>query len=142
MIGFLWSWLRRASDRALPRHLRDARHGEDLAYRFLRDRGYRIVARNFRQRGGRGELDLIGWDGEQLACIEVKTRKNADFGAPEEFVGREKRRLAVSAAHEYARRAGIEPQLLRYDIVGVTLEPQPRLELYKDAFSERRERAR
>jgi putative endonuclease len=108
----------------------------------LREEGYRVVARNYRSRSGKGEIDLFGWDGDMLACVEVKTRKNADFGRPEEFVGREKRAHLIRAAHNYARRAKIDPVRLRYDVVSVILEPAPQIELYKDVFSERRERER
>ena len=136
MIGFFLDRLRAAADRRLPPHLRDARRGEDLAYRHLRGLGYRVVARNFRARSGRGEIDLLGWDGEQLACVEVKTRKNAVHGRPEEFVDRAKQRMLIGAAQEYVRRAKIDPARLRFDIVSVTLEPEPTVEVYKDAFLE------
>ena len=46
--------IRALADRHLPAHLRHARRGEDLANDYLRRHGYRIVARNFRPRSGRG----------------------------------------------------------------------------------------
>jgi putative endonuclease len=113
-----------------------------MAYRRLQREGYRIVARNYHARNGRGEIDLIGWDGDKLACIEVKTRRNADFGRPEDFVNREKRGHLIHAARDYARRARVDPALLRFDIVAVTLEPELGIDLYKDDFSERSERKR
>ena len=85
MIAALIAKLRSLADRDLPQRLQDGRRGEELAYRHLRREGYRVVARNYRSRSGKGEIDLLGWDGEMLACVEVKTRKNADFGRPEEF---------------------------------------------------------
>ena len=47
-------------------------HGgeKDLAYNYLRRRGYTIVARNYRPRSGKQELDLVAWDKEHLAVIE------------------------------------------------------------------------
>jgi putative endonuclease len=137
MIARLIAKLRSLADRDLPRRLQDGRRGEEIAYRHLQREGYRVVARNYRSRSGKGEIDLLGWDGEMLACVEVKTRKNADFGRPEEFVGGEKRRHLIRAAHNYARRAKVDPARLRYDVVSVILEPEPRIELYKDVFSER-----
>ncbi len=130
--------LRAAADRRFPQHLSDARKGEDLAYDRLRREGYTIVARNYRPRTGRGEIDLLGWDGEFLACIEVKTRKTAAHGRPEEFVDREKRRHLIRTAHEYARRSKTDPACLRFDIVSVTLEPETTVELYRNVFSELR----
>ncbi|MBI1357184.1 MAG: hypothetical protein GC160_22825 [Acidobacteria bacterium] len=139
MIARLLERLRSAADRDLPAHLRDARRGEDLACERLRAEGYQVVARNYRARSGRGEIDAIGWDGEFLACVEVKARKNADFGRPEAFVDRAKRRKIISAAHEYARRAKVDSNRLRYDMVSVVLSEPPVVELFKNAFSEQSE---
>lgn len=137
MLTKLLDRLRGAAGRRLPPHLQDARRGEDLAYHRLTALGCRVVARNYRPRSGRGEIDLLAWDGETLACVEVKTRKTADFGRPEEAVNRDKRRQLVRAAHDYARRANVDPARLRFDIVSIVLEPEVRLEIYKDAFSVR-----
>ena len=136
MIEGLVRKLRAAADRRLPQHLRDARRGEDLAYDKLRREGYRIVARNYRPRAGRGEIDLLGWDGEFLACIEVKTRRSAAHGRPEEFVDSDKRRHLIRTAHDYARRASVDPSAVRFDVVSVTLEPEPKIELYRNVFSD------
>lgn len=142
MIRRLLARLRSAADRNLPEHLRNARRGEDLAFELLRAEGYQVIARNFRARSGRGELDLIGWDGEYLACVEVKARKNADFGRPEAFVDSAKRRRLISAAHEFARRAKTPPYRLRFDVVSVVLSQPPVVELLKNAFSEQSEAER
>lgn len=141
MIAALWTKLRAAADRNLPPHLRDARRGEDLAYRHLKGQGLRVVARNFRTRSGRGEIDLLAWDGRGpeavLVCAEVKARKNADFGAPEVRVDRAKRRRLVSAAYEYARRAGVDPDRLRFDIISILLSDPPQIRHYPAAFTAR-----
>ena len=113
-----------------------------MACERLRAEGYRIVARNYRARSGRGEIDVLGWDGELLACVEVKARKNADFGRPESFVDHDKRRKLISAAHEYARRAKVDSKRLRFDMVGVVLSDPPVVELFKNAFSEQSEAER
>ena len=61
--------------------------GETYAYWYLRRHGYVIIARNFTVRGMKGEIDLVGYDGETLAFVEVKTRtsERTDFGAPEDI---------------------------------------------------------
>ncbi len=142
MIRRLLARLRSVADRDLPKNLQDARRGEDLAFELLRAQGYRVVARNYRARSGRGELDLIGWDGEFLACVEVKARKNADFGRPEAFVDSAKRRRVISAAFEFARRANVHSNRLRFDVVSVVLSDPPQVELLKNAFSEQSEAER
>lgn len=131
----LLAWLRRKADRGLPPHLQQGRRGEDAAYNFLKGRGYRVVARNYRAHNGRGEIDLVAWDGGDLVFIEVKTRKNEDFGAPLEMVGREKRSLLVRTACEYARRARVADDRIRFDIVTVVVDPEERVELWKNVFS-------
>ena len=64
--------------------------GELVAYAFLKRQGYRIVAHRYRSRSG--EIDLIGWDGDILAFIEVKYRRNRLYGGPEEAVDFAKQR--------------------------------------------------
>lgn len=130
----LLSKLSAYADRNRPEHLRNARRGEHLAYDYLKKRGFQIVATNYQARAGRGEVDLFGYDDGYLVCVEVKTRKNADFGRPEEFVTREKRRHLIRTANEYAKRVGWNPVLIRYDIVGVTLEPEVKIDHFRSAF--------
>lgn len=110
------------------------RLGEDLAHRFLRRKGYTVVARNYRPASGAGEIDLVAWDGPALVFVEVKTRASEEFGAPERAVDREKEKRLLRAARSYAHRAGIEMERTRFDIVSVVLERPPRLELIRDAF--------
>src|SRR5579863_8662782 len=52
--------------------------GETYAYWYLRSAGYVFIARNFLPRAGKGEIDLIGYDGETLAFVEVRTRTVRD----------------------------------------------------------------
>src|SRR5581483_2957625 len=83
------------------------RRGEDLAHRFLKREGYTIVARNFRLSTGEAEADIIAWDGDTLAIVEVKARESADYGPPERAIGEEKRRHILRAARAYARKANV-----------------------------------
>src|ERR1700735_1717543 len=54
--------------------LRTGVRGETYAYWFLRRRGYILIARNYTLPGCKGEIDIVGYDGETLAFVEVKTR--------------------------------------------------------------------
>ena len=110
------------------------RRGEDLAHRFLRREGFIIVARNYRPRAGAGEIDLIGWEKDQLAFIEVKTRATDEFGTPDSAVDPEKQAYLVRAARDYARRAGVDWGAMRFDIVGILLTKPPKIDLLRDAF--------
>jgi putative endonuclease len=110
------------------------RIGEDLAHRHLRRRGCTVVARNYRPPSGSGEIDLVAWDGETLAFVEVKTRSGTDYGAPESAVDAQKRGRVLRAARDYARRAGVPWEKTRRDVVSVVLNPKPTVEWLRDAF--------
>jgi putative endonuclease len=117
-------------------HLETGERGETLAYWYLRQAGYTIVARNRRARSGAGEVDLIGWDGPTLSFIEVKTRTSDETGPPELAVSRAKQKRIAKAANDYLRRLKKKPSSYRFDIVSVFWEPREglRLRLIKDAF--------
>jgi len=114
------------------------RRGEDLAHRFLRKEGFTIVARNYRPRAGSGEIDLIAWERGTLAFIEVKTRASDEFGTPDRAVNAEKQRYILRAARDYARRANVGWDSVRFDILSVLLTKPPKIGFIRDAFSPNR----
>jgi putative endonuclease len=119
----------------LPQQLRTGRLGEEDAYFELRKLGYIMVARNFRSPRCRGEIDLIGWDGDVLCFIEVKTRASKDVKPAEAAVDRHKKREIAEVAREYLRKM---PQLCqwRFDIVSVYYDGRtshPQVELFRNA---------
>jgi putative endonuclease len=127
-----------ARDRYRARHSTTeqahGRRGEDLAHRFLRRQGLTIVARNFRQRSGRGELDIVAWDRQTLVFVEVKSRASAEFGSPGRAVGTDKEKDLRRAAGEYLRRSGAASEQARFDLVNIVLAEPPEIEWIKDAF--------
>lgn len=135
MLGFLY----RISDAVRRRYWRGdhGRLGEDLAHTYLRARGCKIVARNYRTRSGAGEVDLVAWHGEALVFVEVKTRQTAEYGEPEQAVDEEKRERIRIAARDYARRAEAPFEMMRFDIVSIVLAPQRRIEWLRDAYAPR-----
>ncbi len=122
-----------------PEHLRVARQGEMEAYFYLRDHGYRIIAKNFRTPHNRGEIDLIAWQLGVLCFVEVKTHARAGLLPPEMAVDAAKQQHIVSVARRYVRRLpGDRSPRCRFDIVSVVLgdDPhKPEIKLYKGAFS-------
>jgi len=132
----------RLAARSLPRpsseaeHLKTGARGETLAYWYLRQAGFTIVARNRRARSGKGELDLVGWDGPVLSFVEVKTRTTMEAGPPELAVSKAKQRRIARAAHEYLQRLRRKPVNYRFDIASVAWNPEEGLQvrLIKDAF--------
>lgn len=142
MLSFFYGLADRARHRARRRRadpdFAAGRRGEDLAHRFLCRQGLTIVARNYRPRAGAGEIDLIAWEKDQLAFIEVKTRATAEFGTPESAVDPEKQLYLVRDARDYARRAGVDGDTVRFDIVSVLLTRPPVIRFFWDAFRPRR----
>jgi putative endonuclease len=120
------------------RHLKVGAQGETLAYWHLRRSGYAIVARNRRPHARSGELDMVGWDGQVLAFIEVKTRSGEQAGRPETALSHEQQRRIVSSAWEYMRRLKRQPAAYRFDIASVLWEPARgyQVRVIKDAFNE------
>ena len=132
MIGLLY----RAADALRRRTLRGdhGRLGEDLAHRYLRSNGCTVVARNYRTPSGSGEIDIVAWHREILVFIEVKTRATADFGEPDRAVDIQKRDHIRRAAQDYLRRAEVELQRARFDIVSLVLAKPIKIDWIKDAF--------
>jgi len=128
----------RGRKRFWPADHASGRRAEDLAHRFLQQRGMIIVARNYRPPSGAGEIDLIGWDGDRLAFVEVKSRASEEFGAPDRAVDEEKQRFLERSARDYARRAGVDWNRVRFDIVSVVFSDPVHVELFADAFQPRR----
>ena len=60
------------------------KYGEDLAARYLQDRGYRILDRNWRCK--LGEIDLVAVHKDRFVFVEVKTRNGIGYGHPFEAV--------------------------------------------------------
>jgi putative endonuclease len=118
-----------------PQHLATGRRGEELAYFYLRQMGYVIVARNYRSRRRPGEIDLVGWDGDVLCFIEVKTRTTRDVKPAEAAVDLQKQRDLRAMAREYLRRVASNPAS-RFDILSIYLldGSESEFTLFKNAF--------
>ena len=96
-----------------------------------------MVARNFRSARRRGEIDLIGWDGEILCFVEVKTRTSHAVAPAEAAVDEAKQNELRAVARDYLRRVPGKPAT-RFDILSIYLEKgarRPEIVLFKNAFS-------
>ena len=91
--------------------------GERAAADFLKERGYHILERNFRGRGG--EIDLIAIDGGVLVFVEVKVRRTLSRGAPIEAVTPAKQARVRRAAQEYLTFSGRIFGRIRFDVISV-----------------------
>ena len=114
--------------------------GEALAARFLKKKGYKIVARS--HRSSLGELDLVAVDlagvrGPTVVFVEVKTRTSNAQGHPEEAVDRRKQRKLTHLAMDYRTRHQLHDYPARFDVVAITWPDtrlKPEVVHYQDAF--------
>lgn len=120
-------------------HLATGIEGEREALFYLRQAGYTVVARRWRSPKLWGDVDLIGWDGERLCFVEVKTRTGRDANEPaESAVDEDKRRMLRRMARAYLHRfpKGLRDEVpVRFDVMSVYLQPSGHeFELYRGAF--------
>lgn len=110
----------------IERRRRAQRHGrwaETLALWWLRLKGYRILARDFRS--GVGEIDILARRGRVIAAVEVKARGDHPSAATA-LLPRQQRRIERAAAYFLARRPEFQGLLLRFDVMLVVPRRLPR----------------
>jgi len=135
--------LRDEENAASPAKKHEARRtgvrGETFAYWYLRRHGYVFVARNYTPRGVKGEIDLVGYDGETLAFVEVRTRTMRDemSALPELSITPGKQHVVVRTAKRFLAERHVAACPCRFDVVAIDNEPgrPPVVRLHKDAFS-------
>ncbi len=93
------------------------RWGEDIAARYLRKKGMKILGRNVRSPVG--ELDIVAQHGRTLVFVEVKTRRGVSHGHPQEAVGATKQRQIMRAAQWYLVERKLDRLQPRFDVVAV-----------------------
>lgn len=93
--------------------------GEDLACKYLQDKGYKIIERNFEAR--QGEIDIIAKDKNELVFIEVKTRSNISYGKPAEAVNEIKQNHLIKTIEYYVYSRHLEDEFIRIDIIEIYL---------------------
>ncbi|MCI8341732.1 MAG: YraN family protein [Firmicutes bacterium] len=94
--------------------------GERLAAKFLEKNGFEILATNYRIRGS--EVDIIAREGEYTVFVEVKLRKNRNYGEPCEAVDIKKQRKIISAANRYIQENNIYDSGIRFDVIEIVCD--------------------
>ena len=119
--------------------LRTGVRGETYAYWYLRRLGYIFIARNYAPSRAKGEIDLIGFDGETLAFVEVRTRLavKGKPALPELSITKEKHAVLVRTAYYFLRERHLKECPLRFDVVAIDNTPgqPPAVRLHKAALS-------
>lgn len=96
-----------------------ARLGENIAAKYLKDKGYKIIDRNFRK--GYGEVDIIAVKDNVLVFIEVKTRKTMLYGGAIEAISYHKIKSLIRTAQYYKLTHSKLPEMIRIDAVLIDL---------------------
>ena len=90
--------------------------GEQVATAFMKDKGYKILKRNWRI--NRYEIDIVAEDEDYIIFVEVKTRTSLNHGEPQFFVDDAKIKKIVKTADEYIC-SNNRLEEARFDIIGV-----------------------
>ena len=113
--------------------------GEEAAVKALKKQGYKIAERNYRCK--MGEIDIIAKDGEYTCFVEVRLRKNNDYGSPADTIDERKRQKIIKTAQLYAVTKRIYDTPMRFDAVLINASVydgklrNTEIEIIKNAFT-------
>jgi len=118
----------------IPQKKELGKRGEDIAIKFLKEKGYKIIERNYRC--PMGEVDVVAEDKETLVFVEVKTRTSTNFGLPEEAISYRKKQHLSRIASFYLIYHKIKEANCRFDVVSILMESDKikDIHLIKNAF--------
>lgn len=104
--------------------------GEDAGTRFLLRQGYQILVTNYRSCFG--EIDIIARDRQgNIVFVEVKSRRNYNFGHPVEAVDSRKQRHIVRSALYFLKEKRLFGCGIRFLVLGVE---KGKIDMYEDEF--------
>ncbi|MCG8573416.1 MAG: YraN family protein [Flavobacteriales bacterium] len=116
----------------MAEHNQLGKSGEELAAKYLKEKGYRVLDRNYRFKGS--EVDLFCEFDNQLVVVEVKTRQSSYLAGPEETVSISKQRSIIKVTNQYIMEREIDWEC-RFDIVSVILNSKElKIDHLEDAF--------
>lgn len=131
--------MRSGSREQMAPHLRLGQRGEEIAAKYLREKGWEIETQNFDT--PYGELDIIAkrtlenGQGTMVAFVEVKSRRAGDRIAPELAVTAKKRRTIAKMGKVYADRHGRTRTGYRFDVISVNFgDDPPSIQHFEGAF--------
>lgn len=116
----------------MAEHNDTGKTGEELAVKYLKEKGYEILETNWRFKNL--EADIISQKKNILVITEVKTRRTNYFGEPEEFVDKKKQKNLIKTANAYIELKEMDAEV-RFDIISVLMKGEQVL-IYQieDAF--------
>ncbi len=94
--------------------------GEELACKYLKEKGYQIIDKNYYTRGG--EIDIIAKQRDIWIFVEVKTRTNQIFGMPEEAIDYRKQKKLAKTVECYLLKHNLYDQNYRVDSIAIEID--------------------
>jgi len=110
--------------------------GERAAAKFLKQKGYRILARQYRN--NIGEIDLIARDGDTFVFVEVKTRRSDTAGSPTDAITYQKQQQLTRTALAYLKHKKLLLHSARFDVIAIIWphdQAHPEIKHYENAFT-------
>ena len=110
-------------------------YGEDLSVEFLKERGYKILERNFTC--SFGEVDIIALKNNIISFIEVKSRFTTSFGKAKEAVTCYKQKKIIKVSKYYLHKKNLYDYYVRFDVIEIYLNlinSKHQLIFLEDAF--------
>jgi putative endonuclease len=129
-------WIKQRLKKEKAAHLQSGCWGERQAVRLLRKKRYKIRGKNVRV-GRHDELDIVAEQRGVIVFVEVKTRRNENFGRPITADNRENRKRLSRAAVNYLRDRKLQPDHIRFDVIEVIGQPDgvtPEIRHIENAF--------
>lgn len=107
--------------------------GEEEACRYLKEKGYHILDKNWRYRSY--EIDIVAEIDDWIVFVEVKTRSTDEYGNPEDFINNRRINRLVRAGHHYLMKNKINKDW-RFDVIAILSEDEKNFTLkhFDDAF--------
>ena len=92
-------------------------NAEEMACKFLKSQGYRIIKRNYRN--NIGEIDIICKHKGVIVFVEVKYKENDYFGLPREMVDNKKQHKIRNVAIIYLQKHKLLDKKCRFDVIEI-----------------------
>jgi putative endonuclease len=116
-----------------PGKIEFGKTAENAAAKFLENKGYRILERNFKNKFG--EIDIIARQNGVICFVEVKARHSIRQGLPQEAVSAVKQRKISQVAVSYLKAKNLLDCPARFDVLALLYtDDQPEISLITDAF--------
>ncbi|UCE75297.1 MAG: YraN family protein [Methanomassiliicoccales archaeon] len=111
------------------------KEGERVAVQFLKSKQLCIRETNFRCAAG--EIDIVAEDDDVIVFVEVKTRRNSNYGLPEEAVHYFKQKKLLQLAMYYLQKEQLQNKRCRFDVISIIFNNNKikKIDHFVDAFS-------